>query len=53
MLDDGAVHGKPTYCVGTVKNSPNFLLDQNCQCEFSCMLFLELDSMDGVWKMIC
>ena len=52
MLDEGVVHGQPTYCFGTVKNSPDCLLDQNCPCEFSCMLLLELDSMDGVWKMI-
>ena len=43
----------PQTILGTVKNSPDCLLDQNCPCEFACMLLLELDSMDGVWKMIC
>ena len=27
MLDEGAVHGQPTYCFGTVKNSSDCLLD--------------------------
>ena len=34
-LDEGAVYGQPTYCFGTVKNSPDCLLDRNCLCEFS------------------
>ena len=53
MLDEGIVHGQPTDYFGTIKNSSDCLLDQNCPCEFACMLLLELDSMDGVWKMIC
>ena len=35
MLDEGVVHGKPTYYFGTVKNSPDYLLDRNCPCEFA------------------
>ena len=30
MLDEGAAHGQPTYWFGTVKNSPDCLLDQDC-----------------------
>ena len=35
MLDEGVVHGQPTYCCGTVKNSLDCLLDRNCPCEFA------------------
>ena len=30
MLGERAAHGQPTAHLGTVKNSPNCLLDQDC-----------------------
>ena len=30
MLDEGAAYGQPTDWFGTVKNSPDCLLDQDC-----------------------
>ena len=30
MLDEGVAHGQPTDWFGTVKNSPDCLLDQDC-----------------------
>ena len=26
MLDKGVIHGQPTYCLGTFKNSPDLLV---------------------------
>ena len=37
MIDEGAVHGQPTYRFGIVKNRPNYLLDQIGPCEIACM----------------
>ena len=34
MLDEGVVHGQPTYYFVTVKNSSDCLLDQNCPCDW-------------------
>ena len=48
MLDERVVHGQPTYCLGTVKNSPNFLVGPKlsmCIC-FSWMSWI-------VWKIVC
>ena len=47
MLDEGAVHGHPTYYLGTVENSPDFLVELKlsmCIC-LSWMAWI-------VWKMI-
>ena len=46
----GVVHGQPTYCLRTVKNSPDYLLDQNGLCEIACMWLLDMRSMNDVWR---
>ena len=35
MLDVGAVLRQPMDWFGTVKNSPDLLVDQNCPCKFA------------------
>ena len=48
MLDEGAIYGQPTYCLGIVKNSPDLLVGPKlsmCIC-LSWMAWI-------VWKMIC
>ena len=48
MLDEGAVLGKPTDWIGTVKNSPDCLLDRGCPYEIACMWLLDMRSMNDV-----
>ena len=50
MLDEGDVHGQPTSCCGTVKNSPDCLLDQNGPCEIACMWLIDMRNMNDVWR---
>ena len=48
MHDEGAAHGQPTYCLGTVENSPNFLVGLKLSM-YICLSWMALI----VWKMIC
>ena len=44
MIDEGAVHGQPTYYSGTVKKSRLMVVLKFIHV-FCCMLLLKLDSM--------
>ena len=34
----------------TVKNSPDYLLDQNGPCETACMWLLDMRNLNDVWR---
>ena len=52
MLDEGVVHGQPTYCFGTAKKS-GLMVGLKFVHVFCCMLLLELNDLKCVWEMIC
>ena len=52
MLDEGVVHGQPTYYYETIKKS-GLMVGLKFIHVLACMLLLELNGLKCVWEMIC
>ena len=56
MLDEGAIHGQPSYCLGLLKIVRNACWTEIVHVnllELDNMILLKMNDLKCVWKMIC